>query len=66
MPVIGIDHIQLAMPAAGEAEARRLYGDVLGLSELAKPESLAGRGGVWFDCGSLQLHLGVEADFKLR
>jgi hypothetical protein len=25
---------------------------------------LAGRGGVWFQCGKLQLHLGVEKEFR--
>ena len=25
---------------------------------------LASRGGAWFQCGALQLHLGVEQDFR--
>ncbi len=62
--VLGIDHIQLAMPAGGEALARRFYCKVLGLGEIPKPENLAKRGGAWFQCGALQLHLGVEADFR--
>lgn len=64
MPVYGIDHVQLAMPAGGETLARRFYGDVLGLTEIPKPPNLAARGGAWFQCGPLQLHLGVEADFR--
>jgi hypothetical protein len=36
---------------------------VLGLSEIPKPPELAARGGAWFHCGPLQLHLGVEAEF---
>ena len=59
----GVHHIQLAMPAGGEAQARDFYGSVLGMAEIAKPARLAARGGVWFQCGSLQLHLGVDADF---
>lgn len=59
----GLDHIQLAMPAGGEAEARRFYGEVLGLRELAKPAPLAARGGCWFEGPTLQLHLGVEQPF---
>ena len=62
--VYGIDHIQLAMPAGGEQLVRRFYGEVLGLTELPKPPNLAARGGAWFQCGSLQLHLGVESDFR--
>jgi catechol 2,3-dioxygenase-like lactoylglutathione lyase family enzyme len=64
MPVYGIDHVQLAMPAGGEALARRFYGEVLGLAEIPKPPNLAARGGAWFHCGPLQLHLGVESDFR--
>ncbi|HWX03532.1 VOC family protein [Collimonas sp.] len=64
MPVIGIDHLQLAMPAAHEDAARRFYGDILGLVELPKPADLAARGGVWFLCGAVQLHLGVEKEFR--
>ena len=64
MAVYGIDHVQLAMPAGGEALARRFYGEVLGLAELPKPPNLAARGGAWFRCGPLQLHLGVESDFR--
>lgn len=64
MTAYGIDHVQLAMPAGGEALARRFYGEILGLEEIAKPPALAARGGAWFRCGAMQLHLGVEADFR--
>ena len=64
MAVKGMDHVQLAMPRGGERSARRFYGGLLGLPELPKPPHLAARGGCWFQCGSLQLHLGVEADFR--
>lgn len=52
------------MPSGREADARSFYAGVLGLAEEAKPETLAGRGGVWFKGGSARLHLGVEADFR--
>lgn len=64
MRVVGLDHVQLAMPAGGEEEARRFYVGVLGMTEVAKPESLASRGGCWFECRGAVLHLGVEADFQ--
>ena len=48
----------------GEARARRFYGELLGLIEVPKPANLAARGGAWFRCGPLQLHLGVESDFR--
>lgn len=64
MRIVGLDHVQLAMPAGGEAAARAFYGDVLGLREVAKPEPLAARGGCWFEGPGTIIHLGVEADFS--
>ncbi len=61
--VSGIDHVQLAAPPGCEEQARGFFGDLLGLAELAKPEPLAARGGVWFACGAQQLHIGVEEGF---
>lgn len=63
MPVQRIDHIQLAMPAGREAEARTFYHGLLGLGETPKPSHLARRGGCWFEQGGLKVHLGVEKDF---
>jgi len=62
--ILGLDHLQLAIPIGCEAKARSFYGGILGLTELAKPPNLAARGGVWFVLGTHQLHLGVEADFQ--
>lgn len=62
--VVGLDHLQFAMPRGREAEARAFYGDLLGLAELRKPPNLAVRGGVWFALGNQQFHLGVEEDFR--
>lgn len=64
MRFVDIDHVQLAMPAGGEDAARRFYAGVLGFEEVPKPDALAGRGGAWFRSGGVQLHLGVEADFR--
>lgn len=64
MKIVGIDHVQLAMPAGGEDEARAFYGGVLGLEELPKPEPLSRRGGCWFAAPGGQIHLGVEAEFR--
>jgi catechol 2,3-dioxygenase-like lactoylglutathione lyase family enzyme len=62
--LLAIDHVQLAMPAGGEAAARGFYGDVLGLPETPKPPHLAKRGGCWFENDALKIHLGVELDFR--
>lgn len=61
--IIDLHHVQLTMPEGGEEAARGFYGEILGLAEVAKPEALAGRGGVWFDGPGLSLHLGVETPF---
>ena len=58
-----IDHVQLAMPAGREDDARAFYVDVLGFAEQPKPEKLRGRGGVWFASGTVRLHLGIDACF---
>jgi catechol 2,3-dioxygenase-like lactoylglutathione lyase family enzyme len=59
----GIDHVQLAAPAGCENAARRFFGELLGLEELGKPDSLQTRGGIWFRCGAQQLHIGVDSEF---
>lgn len=61
---IAIDHVQLAIPEGGEAEARRFYGGLLGIPEVPKPANLAARGGCWFEQAGLKIHLGVEKDFS--
>jgi catechol 2,3-dioxygenase-like lactoylglutathione lyase family enzyme len=62
--LIGIHHVQLAMPPGREAEARAFYQAVLGIPEVPKPANLATRGGCWFERGDLKIHLGVEAGFR--
>jgi catechol 2,3-dioxygenase-like lactoylglutathione lyase family enzyme len=59
-----LDHVQLAMPAGHEDEARAFYQEILGIPEVAKPPHLAARDGCWFEHGDLKVHLGVEADFS--
>ena len=64
MNIHAIDHVQLTMPAGDEDKARAFYVDVLGFEEIAKPPQLAARGGAWFEAGLVQVHLGVETDFR--
>ena len=61
---LALDHVQIAIPAGGEAAARDYYGSLIGLEEIAKPAALAGRGGCWFQLGDRQLHLGIEDPFR--
>ena len=62
--LVGVDHVQLAMPRGGESEARGFYQGILGLEERPKPPVLAARGGCWFSNDRVTLHLGVEDDFR--
>lgn len=55
-----LSHINVTMPEGCEDLARSFYGAQLGLREIAKPEALRARGGVWFDAEGLDLHLSVE------
>lgn len=64
--VARLDHVQLAMPAGEEEAAEAFYCGLLGFEVLEKPPVLAARGGRWFGCdgGRVQVHLGVEEDFR--
>ncbi len=59
-----LHHVLLAMPVGEEDAARAFYGGVLGMTEIEKPPVLAARGGAWFRAGGVELHLGVEAEFR--
>jgi trans-aconitate 2-methyltransferase len=67
---VRVHHVQVACPPGGEADARRFYADGLGMTEVAKPAELAGRGGAWFRSydatGSVtaEIHIGVEDPFS--
>jgi catechol 2,3-dioxygenase-like lactoylglutathione lyase family enzyme len=58
-----LHHVQVSCPEGGEDAARRFYGEVLGLPEVAKPPALAARGGCWFRDEGVEVHVGVEAGF---
>ncbi len=64
-----LHHVQVCCPRGGETDARRFYGEGLGMTEVDKPAELAGRGGAWFraydDQGRVtaELHVGVEEPF---
>ncbi len=59
-----IDHVQVAAPKGGEADAIAFYSGLLGMKEIDKPEPLKSRGGVWFEFDDFQLHVGIEEPFS--
>jgi len=60
MRIEKINHVQISVPVDSEPEVRRFYCGLLGLSEVPKPESLRGRGGLWLAVGDQSLHFGTE------
>ncbi|MEM7689267.1 MAG: VOC family protein [Pseudomonadota bacterium] len=62
MAIVGLDHVQLAIPEGGEGEARAFFVDLLGMREVPKPPNLSAQG-CWFESQGVSLHLGVDPDF---
>jgi catechol 2,3-dioxygenase-like lactoylglutathione lyase family enzyme len=58
--ILGLNHAQITVPKEAEQPARAFYCGVLGLPEIPKPASLAGRGGFWLQVGDRQVHVGTE------
>jgi catechol 2,3-dioxygenase-like lactoylglutathione lyase family enzyme len=63
-PIVAIDHVQIAIPVGGEAIAHPFYSDLLGFTEVPKPEHMAACGGAWYEAGHVKVHLGIEHDFR--
>jgi catechol 2,3-dioxygenase-like lactoylglutathione lyase family enzyme len=63
MPILSINHVQIAIPVASEDRARAFYSGILGFKEVAKPAEMAERKSIWFVAGGANLHLGIELDF---
>jgi len=64
MPILRLDHVQLAMPRGGEDRARAFYSGLLQIPEVPKPAALAARGGAWFESRDVKVHLGVDPEFR--
>jgi hypothetical protein len=61
---IALDHVQLAIPPGSEDACRDFYIKILGMTETEKPAKLAKRGGLWLRTANLEIHLGVDSDFR--
>jgi catechol 2,3-dioxygenase-like lactoylglutathione lyase family enzyme len=59
MEIKRLHHVQISVPASAKDDARRFYGETLGLEEAPRPQSLsdAGRDGVWYRVGDNELHV---------
>lgn len=58
--LLKVHHVQISIPKNSEAQARKFYCNVLGLTEIPKPKNLEGRGGFWLTVGDTQVHVGTE------
>lgn len=58
--IVNFHHVNVTVPRALEQAAKDFYGSRLGLEEVPKPEASRGRGGAWYQLGSVQLHLSLE------
>ncbi len=58
--IVKLDHVQICIPIGAEDEARAFYTHILGLKEIEKPDELKPNGGLWYEIGNIQLHIGVE------
>jgi catechol 2,3-dioxygenase-like lactoylglutathione lyase family enzyme len=55
-----LNHVNVTVAPALEDAAKHFYGTVIGMKEIPKPESTQGRGGAWYELGTIQLHLSRE------
>ena len=63
MPILSLDHVQIAIPIGSESHARAFYSCILGFTEIEKPPQMAERKSLWFVASGVNLHLGIEPDF---
>ncbi|HLO00855.1 MAG TPA: VOC family protein [Pyrinomonadaceae bacterium] len=60
LQVLGVNHVNVTVPAALEEATRQFYGEVLGLQQIPKPDGPRKNVGAWYELGGVQLHLSVE------
>jgi catechol 2,3-dioxygenase-like lactoylglutathione lyase family enzyme len=55
-----LHHVQICIPTGEEEKARSFYSDILNLEEIEKPQALKANGGLWYQIGDIELHIGTE------
>ncbi|MBI3651273.1 MAG: VOC family protein [Acidobacteria bacterium] len=68
--IVALHHVNIRVPKALEEATKHFYQNVIGLTAIDKPAESQQRGGAWFDCGTVQVHLsladGEENDASKR
>ena len=59
-----LDHIQICIPIGKENEARDFYTNIIGFKEIPKPIELIPNGGLWYQVGDIQFHIGTEDEIN--
>jgi catechol 2,3-dioxygenase-like lactoylglutathione lyase family enzyme len=59
-----LDHIQICIPTGKENEAREFYTNIIGFEEIPKPIELIPNGGLWYQAGDIQFHIGTENEIN--
>lgn len=59
-----IHHVQVCCPPGTRDVVRAFYTGVVGFAEMPQPPAIAARGGCWFAGDGIELHVGVDPDFR--
>jgi catechol 2,3-dioxygenase-like lactoylglutathione lyase family enzyme len=57
--IIEVNHVNIRVAKAVEEATKHFYTQIVGLAEIEKPAESKKRGGAWFVCGAVQLHLSI-------
>ena len=58
--IVELHHVNIRVPKAFEEATKHFYTKIVGLEEIEKPGESKKRGGAWFLCGDIQLHLSLS------
>lgn len=58
--IVELNHVNIRVSKAVEEATKHFYTQIVGLAEIEKPGESKKRGGAWFACGAVQLHLSIS------
>jgi catechol 2,3-dioxygenase-like lactoylglutathione lyase family enzyme len=57
--IVEVNHVNIRVPKVVEEATKHFYKTIVGLEEIEKPGESKQRGGAWYGCGAIQLHLSL-------